>query len=224
MNFERYLSDFNSTIVLSDFLINFFLVAFLALILKWFYTTYGRCPSDRDGFSNNFLVLALATFLIITVIKSSIALSLGLVGALSIVRFRAAIKDPEELTYLFLIIGLGVVGGANKPILSAIFFPLILIIIFVVNRYSVRKKVRNNSSIVHIESAVIDSVEVISDAMTKTASYVEFRKRDSHKDSNTYSFICTFDSVQDIDRLIKSLKTVDADVRISLIDQPQLIV
>ena len=51
--------------------------------------------------------------LIIFVVKSSLALSLGLVGALSIVRFRSAIKEPEELTFLFLNIALGIGFGAN---------------------------------------------------------------------------------------------------------------
>ena len=46
--------------------------------------------------------------LIITVVKTSLALSLGLVGALSIVRFRSAIKDPEELLYLFFSIAIGI--------------------------------------------------------------------------------------------------------------------
>ena len=48
------------------------------------------------------------------IVKNSIALSLGLVGALSIVRFRAAIKEPEELTYLFLVIATGLGTGSGQ--------------------------------------------------------------------------------------------------------------
>jgi len=44
----------------------------------------------------------MTTMLVISIVKSSLALSLGLVGALSIVRFRSAIKEPEELVYIFL--------------------------------------------------------------------------------------------------------------------------
>ena len=46
--------------------------------------------------------------LVITVVKSSLALSLGLVGALSIVRFRTPIKEPEDLVYIFISIGIGI--------------------------------------------------------------------------------------------------------------------
>ena len=55
--------------------------------------------SDRSLFSKNFIFISLTTMLIITIIKSSLALSLGLVGALSIIRFRTAIKEPEELMF-----------------------------------------------------------------------------------------------------------------------------
>lgn len=224
MNFEQYLNDFNSTVNLQDFILNFVLVTILALVLRIFYKRFGRAISDRDNFSNNFLILALATFLIITVIKSSIALSLGLVGALSIVRFRAAIKDPEELTYLFLIIGLGVVGGANKPVLALIFFPLVLTLIYFVNRTTIRKRIFKNSSVLHIESKVLDSVAKVTSSVADNASYVELRKHESAGDGQIYSYICRFESVDSIDLMVANLKSQDPDISISIVDQPQLIV
>ena len=76
--------------------------------------------------------MSITTTLVITVIKFSLALSLGLVGALSIVRFRAAIKEPEELIYLFLVIGIGLACGANQYIvaISATIFIIITLFIF----------------------------------------------------------------------------------------------
>ena len=72
----------------------------------------------------------MATVLIISVIKSSLALSLGLVGALSIVRFRTAIKEPEELLYLFMVIAIGVGLGADQRttvlVATAIFMGYVL--------------------------------------------------------------------------------------------------
>ena len=72
----------------------------------------------------------MTTMLIITIIQQSLALSLGLVGALSIVRFRAAIKEPEELSYLFLCIAMGLGFGANQRIISIISFVFISSIIW----------------------------------------------------------------------------------------------
>ena len=76
----------------------------LSFLVKLTYLKVGRALNDKDYFSDTFIPLAIITTLVITVIKFSLALSLGLVGALSIVRFRTAIKEPEELAYLFLCI------------------------------------------------------------------------------------------------------------------------
>ena len=73
--------------------------AILSLLIQFVYIKFSSTLSDKFEFSKNFVILGLATTLIITIVKSSLALSLGLVGALSIVRFRAAIKEPEELVY-----------------------------------------------------------------------------------------------------------------------------
>ena len=84
---------------LTTLTINLLLGILLSTGLAWFYTRYGRSLSNRARFAQTLPVLTLTTVLVISVIKSSLALSLGLVGALSIVRFRTAIKDPEELIY-----------------------------------------------------------------------------------------------------------------------------
>ena len=79
--------------------------------------------------SSSILPLTLTVCLIITVVKSSLALSLGLVGALSIVRFRTPIKDPEDLVYLFLSIVCGLGFGANRNLYTIIGVTAILIIL-----------------------------------------------------------------------------------------------
>lgn len=76
--------------------------------------------------------LALITFLVILVIKSSLALSLGLVGALSIIRFRTPIKEPEELVYIFFAIALGLGFGSGQSLITVGLFLLILGILFVI--------------------------------------------------------------------------------------------
>jgi hypothetical protein len=90
----------------------------MAIYIRWLYRRFGASPSDADSITRVFPLLTLVTIGVISVVKSSMALSLGLVGALSIVRFRAAIKEPEELVYLFLCIGVGLGLGAGQPLLS----------------------------------------------------------------------------------------------------------
>ncbi len=79
--------------------------------------------------SSSILPLTLTVCVIITVVKSSLALSLGLVGALSIVRFRTPIKDPEDLIYLFLAIVAGLGFGANQNLYTTIGIGIILVIL-----------------------------------------------------------------------------------------------
>jgi hypothetical protein len=63
------------------------------------------------------MMITMTTMLIITIVKASLALSLGLVGALSILRFRAAIKEPKELAYWFLAIAIGLDFGARQRVI-----------------------------------------------------------------------------------------------------------
>ncbi len=94
------------------------IAALLGLILGQVYIHFGRSLSNRRAFARNFMVLVVTTTLIISIVRSSMALSLGLVGALSIVRFRAPIKEPEELTFLFLAIGIGLGLGAGQALVT----------------------------------------------------------------------------------------------------------
>ena len=127
---------------------NFFIAILLSLILAYFvkltYIKVGRALNDKEYFSDTFIPLAIITTLVITVIKFSLALSLGLVGALSIVRFRAAIKEPEELVYLFFIISIGLANGANQFLLSILSTIIILTFLFVRNIYKNKKDNNGN--------------------------------------------------------------------------------
>ena len=95
-------------------------------------TSYRYCSQSISGgrqIISSLLPLTLTVCVIITVVKSSLALSLGLVGALSIVRFRTPVKDPEDLVYLFLAIVTGLGFGANQNIFTSIGVSCILLIL-----------------------------------------------------------------------------------------------
>ena len=124
--FEEYLVQSSVRIPISWFILNLIFTAILTIILRQIYIKYGNTLSNRKSFGRNFLMIGMTTMLIITIVKSSLALSLGLVGALSIIRFRAAIKEPEELAYLFLAISIGLGFGANQG--SVTTFALLIIL------------------------------------------------------------------------------------------------
>jgi uncharacterized membrane protein YhiD involved in acid resistance len=111
-------------------------------------------------FAANFMLIAFTTMLIISIVKSHLALSLGLVGALSIVRFRSAIKEPEELAYLFLTISIGLGLGAGQRDITIIAFMVLIAIIWI--RYLFYNKSNNQNLFLTVHSkSPVDLKEVL---------------------------------------------------------------
>jgi hypothetical protein len=142
--FDEYFSTLPPVVPIIPFIENILITVFLAYLLAYVYNKYGSTFSNRKQFSKNFILVSATTMLIITIVKSSLALSLGLVGALSIVRFRAAIKEPEELAFLFLCIAIGLGLGAAQREVTIIGFLIILAIIFFKYRFSPSKEANPN--------------------------------------------------------------------------------
>ncbi|MFN2114140.1 MAG: DUF4956 domain-containing protein [Anaerolineae bacterium] len=101
----------------------------LSAVLAWHYVKFGQTYSNRRELAQVFPLVVLATVLIISLVQSNVALSLGMVGALSIVRFRTPIKEPEELSYLFLAIAIGLGLGASQRLATILATALILTIV-----------------------------------------------------------------------------------------------
>ncbi|NUQ22802.1 MAG: DUF4956 domain-containing protein [Saprospiraceae bacterium] len=219
---ERYIQEFSNNMPFDEFLVNVITTAVLAGILRWYYIRYGNALSNRSRFAANFMPLALGTLLIIMIIKSSIALSLGLVGALSIVRYRAAIKDPEELTFLFIAVGLGLAGGANQPILGAVAFSLMIILLYAGQRlWGKRAFQSQNKLIIHIhtDSADLNGLAAI---MGKHLSYVELKRVDAGESGLDASFLGKADDVAQLAALKDEVLLFAANTRISIVEQPAL--
>lgn len=227
MNFEQIeqlFSNLTQRIDLGLFIFNLIIATILALILAQFYTRFGNAVANRQKFASNFAPLALTTVLIITIIKSSIALSLGLVGALSIVRFRAAIKDPEELIYLFLVIGIGLATGANYPILASIAVLLILALLFVnfkIQNRSIYTKA--NMLYVNISSDHTD-INTFVTTLQNNMDHIELKRLDRMVNGIDATFICKAPNLNAITMVQDTIIKVSDNTTVSIVDQPDLIV
>lgn len=115
----------------------------LALYVRELFKRFSSTVSNRDSFANVFPLLTITTILVIFIVRSSLALSLGLVGALSIVRFRAAIKEPEELVFLFFCIAIGLALGADHPLLA--FVATLVATAFCVLRWQMGRRPRQQN-------------------------------------------------------------------------------
>ncbi len=132
---SSFLSNVNSFSTLDVFLalgLSFILGLFIFVIYKKTYS--GIMYSDSFGVS--LIAMSMITSLVILAVTSNVVLSLGMVGALSIVRFRTAIKEPMDIAFLFWSIGVGIVLGAGLLPLAVIGSVIIGVIIVV---FSTRK-------------------------------------------------------------------------------------
>ena len=205
---------------------NFFIAILLSLILSYFvkltYIKVRRALNDKDYFSDTFIPLAIITTLVITVIKFSLALSLGLVGALSIVRFRAAIKEPEELVYLFFIIAIGLANGANQFLLSSIATAIIIVFLFARNIYKDKTGNEGNFSSdsnilsVNITDNTKKNIDEIIEDLKKNFKYLKLKSVNIEKNNSNYVFWYESDNsnLQDLLRNISKLS--DDNVSISI--------
>jgi len=144
VDFNNFFSNSSGSIDLLNLIANIGMATILAGLLGYFYVKFGTSQSNRRSFANIFVLLAVTTTLVITVVKTSLALSLGLVGALSIVRFRAAIKEPEELAFLFLVIAIGLGFGADQGMVTTVAF-IMALLCFVSYRYFNGLKVESSN-------------------------------------------------------------------------------
>jgi cell division protein FtsW (lipid II flippase) len=159
--------------------INLLVSIILSTSAAWYYTNYGRSLSNRAKFAQTLPVLALVTVLIISVVKSSLALSLGLVGALSIVRFRTAIKEPEELVFLFIAIAIGLGLGADQR-LPTILAVLVILGFLIARTYLTSRPMRSNLYFNVTTPDQDNSFNQINDVLIAHAESAELRRLDGN--------------------------------------------
>ena len=94
------------------------------IILRYIFKRFSTTFSSKSEFGNTLLIITISVASLIAVVKSSLALSLGLVGALSVIRYRTAVKEPFNLAFILLSICVGISIGASQ----FIFAILVLII------------------------------------------------------------------------------------------------
>ena len=190
---ENFFLNSNVEINVGNFIIAIILSAILAFLIKLTYVKISKSLNNKEHFSETFVPLAIITTLVITVVKFSLALSLGLVGALSIVRFRAAIKEPEELVYLFFIIGIGLAAGANQFFIAIIATFITITILFVRKIYNDKSSKNNfidsSTNILQIQIAGQnqDSDKIINE-IKKNVNYLNLKSFSSDNELKQFNF------------------------------------
>lgn len=107
---------------------------FLGILIYYVYKRSFRGVVYNEAFALTLSVMTILTTMITLAISSNIALSLGMVGALSIVRYRTAIKDPMDILFLFWAVGTGITVGAKLHYLALVGSIIVILLFLTLNR------------------------------------------------------------------------------------------
>ena len=224
--FENFQLTESAPISFTSLFINLAVGALISIILKFHYKKYGSTISNREEFSNIFPFILLTTTLVITIVKSSLALSLGLVGALSIVRFRTPIKEPEELAYLFICIAAGLGFGANQTLITVT--SVILILLFMMMFKIFRKSSIEKNMFISLELNIgtmknkQNLLNKINKIILNEVDNFDLRRFDAKEDNIEATYMISVKKIDSIENLMANLRKSFPGISVTYIDQNQI--
>ena len=200
-------TDFSTKVILIAL---FFSVCF-ALYIFLIYRTITRNTFYSKSFNLSLACTSVITAALILTMQSNIALSLGMVGALSIVRFRTAIKDPMDLTFLFWAISVGIICGAGLIQVALILSIVLTAAIFMLDQLPA---VRTPMLLV-INASDIDIENKISGILSGYCKKYKVKSRNISR--NSLDLIIEL-RVSDGQNLIKDISRIEGMGSVSLLD------
>ena len=216
--------DFNSAvtarIAIWELLGNLGLSVVFALVLSYVIRRFSRIIGDRSQYTVVILALMPTMVLIISVVRSSLALSLGLVGALSIVRFRTPIKEPEELMYLFVAIAAGLGLGANQTLPTALAFVFVMLVL--ASAGILRRRDTTHGVFLDVDGSVSDGktgVHSLCEVLRQRKVPFELRRYNETPGAVSATFMIEAGSTRDLELIVDDLRRVISDGSFTIIDR-----
>ena len=163
---QSFLNGFSGGIDTMTVLFGLGLACALGLYIFLIYRALTRKTFYSLNFNISLVAMSVITAAIILTIQSNLVISLGMVGALSIVRFRTAIKDPMDLVFLYWAIGVGIICGAGLSVICVALCLVMTLVVFLLSKYPARKM----SRLLVVNSTRLDSEQEI---MEKVKAYTK---------------------------------------------------
>ena len=192
----------------------------MGFILGWHFLRFAQVLTNKRKLARVLMFICVTTLLMIVVVKSSLALSLGLVGALSIIRFRTPIKEPEELAYLFLAIATGVGLGAERIVETCIVFAVVLAVMAL--RGSNPRAVGLRTVVQISGRAGSEGLSVLVPEVTKHCQRVDLRRVDQHDGQLHASFVVELASIAALQPLLAGVQHVLPGATVSVVERDSL--
>ena len=208
---KSFLEGYQSTDITTSYvLITMAVTCVIALYVFLVYRLATKKVFYSLSFNISLVATALITATIIFTVQSSVVISLGMVGALSIIRFRTAIKDPLDLVYLFWSISIGIICGAGLAQFAVILSLLLTVIVVVLSKLGVKSHpqilvVNANSS--KSEESIIAAVQ---------AESGKYKIKSRNVDLNSYTVVFELRIGND-SSLLSQLEKIDGVHSVSLV-------
>ncbi|MFL1430712.1 MULTISPECIES: DUF4956 domain-containing protein [unclassified Nocardiopsis] len=135
MNLDLSLTDLSGTFSVMDVVLALGLAFAMSLVVAWTYRATHRNISYSQSYVHTLIILGMLIALIMLVVGSNIARAFALVGALSVVRFRNAIKETRDVGFIFLVMGIGMACGTRFYLLAVLATVLICAIVLLMHRF-----------------------------------------------------------------------------------------
>lgn len=198
-------TDFNQLegMPLEQVLVSLLAVFVLSLVILWTYKRSYQTTVYNKSFAVSLPVVAMVTCVIIISVSSNIILSLGMVGALSIVRFRTAIKNPFDTVFMFWAVGLGVTTGAGLgyvAIISTIVIALVIHGLIYTETFTSSYFLIIRCEQAQMEESILESVKDI---------YGKYTLRNKTVKSSSLDLTLEVRSKEDKSVLVNQIKDID---------------
>jgi len=188
-------------------IVGLFFCMISSFILMYVYKYKSNSLSSKNQIGPIIPLISNITFLVIVIVKSSLALSLGLVGALSVIRFRTPIKEPEDLAFLFLAIGIGIGFGALQIYATLIVFIAIIVMIWLFLSRKALGVTNDFNLTIEIENNNDEIFDKILNVLKKESNEVILKKIEKDENTTYVYYAIAFEEYKNIQETISSLNS-----------------
>lgn len=164
---------FNTDISLTRISIVLFFALFFGVYIFLIYRKTSKNEFYSKDFNTSLIIVCIITSSIILAIQSNLVISLGMVGALSIVRFRTAIKSTYDLVFLYWSISIGIVCGASLFMLASIMSAIVTVSLFVTKK--IETPISLQMLVVHTNN--INNIEEIMELIKTNTSFLKLKNK-----------------------------------------------
>lgn len=202
---SSYFAEQFTAVTPAKVLIALILGTVTGLIIAFVYKKCYRGVLYSPNMAMTLAMLTIITTPVVMCIKNDLALSMGMVGALSIVRFRTAVKDPMDTAYMFWALTMGILLGAELYVVSIVVALGISVILFVMTNLKFNKQ-NNYLLVVHYESQAEFDVDTALHRMVKMS---KLRSKTVTRNGGEMTYEVRLDNKQDIVSQILDIEGVN---------------